>query len=346
MKKVEYACLLLFTLIMSSFLFVKIFEFPASWPKPIYDFKKNPLDESKIELGRALFYDPILSLDSSISCASCHSSYVAFTHVDHKLSHGISDRIGTRNTPALMNLAWQTTFMWDGAVNHLDMQALAPISHSDEMGSDIKVVVQKLQRVPFYQHLFEKAYGTDKITGERVLKSLSQFMLTLVSCNSKYDKVKRNEAAFSDQENRGYSLFKQHCAGCHSEPLFTSHKFANNGLTIDTSLNDLGRMKQTGSSSDSLCFKIPTLRNAEYSFPYMHDGRFKKLSEVLNHYDSGIQSSKSLAKELQKSFHLTSQNKVDLIAFLLTLSDRDFVMNQKSAYPKELFSTRAKESIK
>lgn len=199
-------------------------EYPKSWPAPTYDFTKNPLTKPGFELGRRLFYDPILSRDSTVSCSSCHLSYTAFTHVDHSLSHGIADRVGTRNSPALMNLAWASSFMWDGAVNHLDMQALAPISSPVEMDETIANVVKKVQQQPSYQALFYRAFGDSTATGERLLKALSQFELTLVSANSKYDRVMVGEAAFTEQENNGYLLFQKNCARCHAEPFFTNHQ--------------------------------------------------------------------------------------------------------------------------
>ena len=160
-------------------------------------------------------------------------------------------------------------------------------------------------------------------------------MLTLVSSNSKYDSVMRKQTVFTEQETKGYTLFKKNCASCHTEPLFTNYQFMNNGLAIDTSLNDVGRYTVTKNGSDSLKFKVPTLRNIEFSYPYMHDGRFKKLSQVLNHYTSGIVKSKTLAHPLQQSIALTSNEKVDIIAFLLTLSDKSFLFNPKFSYPKK-----------
>lgn len=314
-----------------------LFTAPKHWPAPYYNFKSNPLTPSKVLLGRVLFYDPILSKDNTISCASCHSSYVAFTHIDHALSHGINNKIGTRNAPALMNLAWQPLFMWDGAINHLDVQALAPINHPDEMGENINHVVQKLQQSPLYPPLFYTAFGDSVITGEHMLKAMSQFMLTLVSSNAKYDSVMRKESTFSSQEKNGYRLFQQHCASCHSEPLFTNYQFKNNGLAVDSFLHDIGRMKITKNSSDSLCFKVPTLRNIEFSYPYMHDGRFKKLSEVIHHYTQGMQHTPTLAPELQQPIVLSSNEKVDLIAFLLTLSDKHFLFNTDYTYPRTIF---------
>ena len=314
----------------------ELISIPKNWPKPHYNFSKNPLSKEKILLGRMLFYDPILSRDNSISCVSCHSQFTAFTHVDHDLSHGIEDRIGTRNSPALMNLAWSKFFMWDGAINHLDMQSLAPISHPDEMDEKIENVVMKLQKSTIYKNQFYKAFGDSLISGERTLKTLSQFMLTLISSNSKYDSVQRNQTQFTSQEKNGYELFKKNCASCHKEPLFTNHEFENNGLKIDGFLQDFGRMKITQNKNDSLKFKVPTLRNIEFSFPYMHDGRFKKLSEVLNHYTNGIQKSKTLSTKLEKQISLSSNEKVDIIAFLLTLTDKNFLFNRKFGFPQNL----------
>ncbi len=310
---------------------------PLGWGKPNYDFTKNPLNKETVALGRKIFYDPILSRDSTISCSSCHLSYTAFTHVDHDLSHGINGKIGTRNAPALMNLAWSKSFMWDGAVNHLDMQALAPISHPAEMGNDIENIVAQLQHSASYPNLFKAAFGDTVINGARILKAIAQFELTLISANSKYDQVMRKEPGvhFSTQEENGLLIFRKSCASCHTEPLFTNQQFANNGLAMDTFLKDIGRMKITQNAQDSLCFKIPTLRNIEYSFPYMHDGRFKKLSDVLKHYTSDIQQSSTLSRQLQQPIILSSDQKVDLVAFLLTLTDKSFLYNPIFAYPQK-----------
>lgn len=320
-----------------------LFVVPPKWPKPAYDFTKNPLSAEKVELGCALFYDPILSRDSSVSCASCHSQFTALPHVDHALSHGINDRIGNRNSPALMNLAWQNKFMWDGAVNHLDVQALAPISNHLEMDEKIENVVRKLQRNNLYKRMFNTAFGDSLATGEYTLKAISQFMLTLVSSNAKYDSVMLGKAKFSEQEKKGYGLFKKNCAACHTEPLFTNASFENNGLPVDTTLNDIGRIGITHIPSDSLKFKVPTLRNIEFSQPYMHDGRFKKLQEVLKHYVFGINKSKTLSPYLSKPIMLKPSEQVDIIAFLLTLTDKKFLFDQRFSYPKNLFSKAAKD---
>jgi cytochrome c peroxidase len=309
-------------------------EIPKGWPKPHYDFTKNPLTEGGFQLGRHLFYDPILSRDNTISCASCHLQATGFTHVDHELSHGIDGKIGTRNSMTLMNLAWSKSFMWDGGVNHLDVQALNPITSPIEMDETLANVVSKLQKSEKYQALFLAAFGDTNITGQRFLKALSQFELQLISSNSKYDKVMRKEAVFSDQEQNGYSLFKTNCASCHNEPLFTSEKFERNGLPLDMTLNDIGRQKITGNANDYMLFKVPTLRNIQFTFPYMHDGRFKKLTEVIKHYNS-LGNDTNLPKQLHKPMHLSDNERVDLVAFLHTLTDTAFLFDKRFSFPTE-----------
>lgn len=309
--------------------------FPEYFGKPVYDFKQNLPDPAKIELGRMLFFDPLLSRNGTISCASCHSPYNAFAHTDHALSHGVDDRIGKRNAPALMNLAWSKSFMWDGAVHHLDMVALAPIQNPDEMDEKLENVIHKLSKTNRYPEKFKIAFGDSSITGKRLLKSFSQFLITLVSSESKYDSVMQKQSVFTEQEANGYSVFKKHCNSCHTEPLFTNNEFANNGLLPDTKLMDTGRKLITQSASDSLKFKIPTLRNIEFTFPYMHDGRFQKLSEVLKHYTESVRNS-GADKRIAVPVSLTSKEKTDLTAFLLTLSDRKFLFDEKHAFPKSL----------
>jgi cytochrome c peroxidase len=202
------------------------------------------------------------------------------------------------------------------------------------MDETLANVVSKLQKSEKYQALFLAAFGDTTITGQRVLKALSQFELQLISYNSKYDKVMRKEADFTNQEQNGYTLFKKNCASCHNEPLFTSEKFERNGLPIDTTLNDIGRQKITGNPKDYMLFKVPTLRNVQFTFPYMHDGRFKKLMEVIKHYNS-LGTDKNLPKQLQKPMQLSDNERVDLVAFLHTLTDTEFLFDKRFSYPKE-----------
>ena len=334
-KNVVILCL--FAFMMISFVLIKdnhFFNPPDYFPKPVYDFQQNPLDSNKIELGRTLFYDPILSDNNTISCVSCHSSFNAFAHTDHDLSHGIFDSIGNRNAPALFNLAWQKAFMWDGAINHLDMQALAPISHKSEMGSNINAVIMKLNESKEYKEAFLNAFQDSTISTAEILKALSQFQLTLVSANAKYDRVKMGKEVFTEQEKNGYQLFKKDCASCHSEPLFSNYNFENNGLPIDPTINDLGRYVITENDNDKAKFKVPSLRNLSFTYPYMHDGRFMTLQEVINHYTSGIEHSETLSSQFNESVELSSNEKVDLISFLLTLNDKDFAFNKKHQFKK------------
>lgn len=310
---------------------------PKGWPKPANDQSRKPLSPNKVLLGRALFYDPVLSRDSTISCSSCHTQYAAFTHVDHALSHGIDGRVGVRNSPSLMNLAWNTSFMWDGRVASIYNQAELPIKHPDEMAETVEGVAAKLNRQRLYRSLFYQSFGDSVATGGRLQEAIGAFMLTLVSSNAKYDSVMRKQSEFTAQEQNGYLLFQRHCNGCHTEPLFTNLGFENNGLPVDAQLADIGRMKITGDPADSLKFKTPTLRNIEYSFPYMHDGRFKKLYDVLGHYTGGIAQSPTLSPLLRRPIALTANEKIDLIAFLVTLSDRHFIHKSDYGYPKNIF---------
>ncbi len=309
-------------------------EVPKGWPQPKYDFKKNPLTEEGFQLGRHLFYDPIISRDSTISCASCHLQQTGFTHIDHQLSHGIDGKIGTRNSLALINLAWNKDFMWDGGVNSIEVQAINPITNPDEMDETLAHVIVKLQSSEKYRRLFTKAFGDDKVTSQRLLKALAQFTVMLKSSNSKYDKVMRKEEQYNEREQRGYDLFKSNCATCHKEPLFRDDKFENNGLAIDTTLNDVGRIKITQKKEDYLRFKIPTLRNIQFTFPYMHDGRFKTLTEVVKHYNS-LGHDKNLPKELAKPMNLTDNERVDLVLFLTTLTDTAFLYDKRFSFSRE-----------
>ena len=305
----------------------------SSWPSKIYKTYSTNIDELRF-LGKVLFYDPVLSLDSSTSCSSCHSPYNAFAHTDHALSHGIDNKIGFRNAPALFNLAYQPYFMWDGAINHLDMQSLAPISNADEMNESIANVVSKLNHQSFYKNLFFNAFQDSSITGTKTLKAIAAFIASIESKNAKYDLVMSGKTSLTEQEKNGFQLFSKHCASCHTPPLFTNYAFENNGLMPDTLIKDGGRIRQTKNITDSLKFKVPTLRNIEYTFPYMHDGRFKTLTEVMNHYTSSSNKNALINPKLKSVYFLSSNEKVDIVAFLLTLSDKQFLFDKRYAYPK------------
>ncbi len=313
------------------------FVAPKKWPKPVYNFPKNPLTEEGFQLGRKLFYDPILSRDSTISCASCHLQYTGFTHVDHAVSHGIEGRKGTRNSPVLINLAWNSTFHWDGGVNNLEVQGINPIKHPAEMDNSLEEVIRRLSISETYPALFKKAFGSTEINTASIMKALTQYTVSLVSSNSKYDQIRRKEKGivFTDQEKNGLKLFQAHCASCHKEPLFTTTFFANNGLKIDSLLNDVGRYSITQQPKDSMQFKIPTLRNIEFTFPYMHDGRFRKLKDVINYYSDGINTKdKHLSSQLLTPMNFNEMQKKDLLAFLLTLTDKTFLYDKRFSFPK------------
>ncbi|MFM7015217.1 MAG: cytochrome-c peroxidase [Bacteroidota bacterium] len=313
------------------------------WPSKIYKSDTSQIQEREL-LGKILFYDPILSLDSSTSCASCHSPFNAFAHTDHALSHGIDNKIGFRNAPALINLAYQPYFMWDGAINHLEMQSLAPMTNPDEMHESLSHVVNKLSQQFFYQTLFKNAFNDSIITGAKMLKALAAFMASIESKNAKYDVVMNGQATFSAQENNGFKLFSNHCASCHTPPLFTNYTFQNNGLLPDSLLKDVGRAKQTNNKKDSLLFKVPTLRNIEFTYPYMHDGRFKTLTDVMNHYTSNRNKNSLMNPKLTSVYSLTSNEKVDIIAFLLTLSDKQFLFDKRFSYPKQQIDSLRKNN--
>jgi cytochrome c peroxidase len=330
-KKYFYIASLLVSIVCFSFTVTEEIKFviPENWPKPVYDVSKNPVTTNGFKLGRKLFFDPVLSRDSSTSCASCHLQFSAFTHVDHGLSHGINGLKGTRNSATIFNMAWSKTFMWDGGVSKLEAQPINPITNPVEMDNTLENIVTKLNRSFYYRAKFYNAFKDSSITGEKVLKAIAQFVVMLESYNSKYDKVMRKEKGigFTEQEKNGYVLFKRNCASCHTEPLFTNNSCENNGLPPDKELNDGGRIKITKNKSDSLKFKVPSLRNVMVSYPYMHDGRFKKLEQVLDHYTSGIHKSKTLAKQLTRGINLSSGEKQDLLAFLSTLTDKDFLFD-------------------
>ena len=310
-----------------------ILRVPENWPKPVYDFNRYPLKQEKIDLGRRLFYETLLSRDSSISCNSCHLSYTAFTHIDHKLSHGIQGLIGTRNAPALMNLAWSNSFMWDGRIDDLNEMSKAPICNSVEMDANMNLVVSRLNSVSDYRMLFQNAFGDSIVTSANITQALAQFMLTFVSASAKYDRVMAGVDTFTARETHGYHVFQQHCSSCHTEPLFTNNAYENNGLVPDSFLNDSGRMKLTRNPADYMKFKVPSLRNVEVTYPYMHDGRYRNLQMVLFHYSEEIVPSPELSPKLASRLALSEQEKSDVVLFLKTLTDTAFIRNKNFQQP-------------
>lgn len=299
---------------------------PEDWPIPVYNFNNNPLTLDGFTLGRYLFYDPILSSDNSISCGSCHQQFAAFSHSGHDVSHGINGLLGTRNAPAIQNVNWLPTFMHDGGINHIEVMPLGPITNPVEMNETMVNVVAKLSASGKYKQLFTKAYGDDMVNSQRIFKAIAQFMGTMYSYNSKYDKVKEGKESFTAQEQAGYNLFVQKCSSCHKEPLFSDFDFRNNGLVTYV---DSGRAHITGNAADRYKFKTPSLRNIEKTAPYMHDGRFYTLDQCLNHYVSGIVNSPTLDPTLVGGISLSTQDKSDIKAFLKTLTDTKFLTDPR-----------------
>jgi len=309
---------------------------PKGWPKPPRNnFKNNPITEDGFQLGRKLFYDGNLSSSGDISCGSCHQQQAAFANYDHHLSHGVNDALTTRNAPALINVAWMKTLHWDGAINHIEAQPLAPMTNPKEMGQKLENVMQYLRNDTSYQRLFKDAFGDTTINSQRMLRALTQFVGSLVSSNSRYDKMKRGEVEFTSYESNGYQLYRQHCASCHQEPLFTDNSFRNNGQHLNK-FNDVGLYGITQNREDSLKFKVPTLRNIQLSFPYMHDGHIYSLFQVIDHYTQKIDTSrKDIDPILTRKISLTNRERSELVYFLYTLTDSSFVKNPRFAPEKK-----------
>lgn len=295
------------------------FQKARNFPEPVYNFATNKITEAGFNLGKKLFYEPLLSRNNTISCGSCHISYYAFTHHGHTVSHGIEDKEGIRNALPLMNLAWNESFFWDGGVHNLDLSSVAPIENPVEMDEKLSNVVLKLQKNKEYPGLFKAAFGTEGISSERMLKALSQFMLLLISDQSKYDKVQRGEGGmlFTAEEQAGYLLFKKHCNTCHSEPLFTDQSFRDIGLGLNPA-KDYGRYDITLHERDKLKFKVPSLRNLKYTAPYMHDGSYLTLAAVMQQFQAG-------------SIKLNNEETTQILAFLETLNDAQFTLDKRFA---------------
>ena len=223
---------------------------PKGWPKPPTDiFANNPLTEEGFQLGRKLFYDGRLSRDGNFSCASCHQQFAAFATYDHDFSHGFDNSFTSRNAPGLFNIAWRKELHWDGGVNHIEMQALAPLTATNEMAETLENVLKKLKADTAYGRMFKAAFYDGVINSQHLLKALAQFTGSIQSYNTKYDKVKRGEDSFSVSEKMGYQTFPgANCNNCHKEPLFTDNSFRNNGLRSNEKLHDKGRMAITGLS--------------------------------------------------------------------------------------------------
>ena len=316
---------------------------PSTLP-PIDIPEENPLTIEGVELGRMLFYEPLLSGDGTQACASCHMQSAGFTD-SARYSTGIDGLQGSRNAMVVFNLAWSPTLFWDGRASSLEEQALDPIVNPIEMHETWADAAEKLNAHAEYPELFKKAFDIDEIDSSYVVKAIAQFERTLISGNSKWDQWIRGEVILTEQELRGWDLFNidgpivgADCFHCHTAPHFTDFTFHNNGLDGDEAFTDLGLYEVTENDIDKAKFKTPTLRNIEVSGPYMHDGRFASLEEVVEHYNSGGHASSTvdpLMKNIGEGLLLSPEDKQALIAFLRILTDHEFLNNQDFSNPVE-----------
>ncbi|HET9505749.1 MAG TPA: cytochrome c peroxidase [Hymenobacter sp.] len=311
---------------------------PANFPAPVYEVATNQPDEAAFELGRALFYDARLSSDGRVSCGNCHQQARAFTD-GRALAVGVAGRRSLRNSPALQNLAWHRSFMADGGVRGLALQALAPLTSAQEMNTPLATALAKLNADPEYRRRFAAVYGPGAVDMPRFLRALAQFTSALTSTNSRYDKHVRYEpgGALSAAEQRGRALFQAKCSGCHATDLFTDESFRNNGLDASFPV-DSGRAHITLLPADAGRFRVPSLRNVARTAPYMHDGRFATLAQVLRHYAHGVRPSRTLDPLLRQpdgrpGLALTEAQQQELLAFLQTLTDTEFLTNPRFAPP-------------
>ena len=297
----------------------------------------NPQTVEGVALGKKLFFDTILSANGTKSCASCHAPQSAFTD-NSPTSVGIDGIAGMRNSMPIFNLAWNYNerFAWDGKELSLERQAEEPVENPIELHSNWDNVVARLQADPDYPEMFQLAFNTSTITKELTTKAIAQFERTLISANSKFDQYSLGQISLTAQELNGLDIFLRedkgdcfHCHGNPNNPLWTNNDFHNNGL--DATFTDLGLGGVTGDPSDNGKFRTPSLRNLAFTAPYMHDGRFTTLDEVIDHYSEGLQNSSTIDPLMKKidqgGVQLTAEEKADLKAFLLTLSDPSFINN-------------------
>jgi len=319
-------------------------EAPANFPK-FTDDPDNPLTAEGIELGRLLFYDNRLSGNNSISCGSCHRQDIAFSDGVALNTIGVSGEKLPRHSPALINLAWANNgLFWDGGSTNLESQAFGPLTNADEMHQNLTELEHELKQVPNYVKQFKLVFNSE-IKSVHVVKALAQFQRTLVSGNSKYDQYIRKEPGviLTDEELNGLTLVNAKCRSCHSGALFTDYSYHNNGIDADfsnTSHEGLyqGRFRVTFNPLDLGKFKTPTLRNVMLTAPYMHDGRFKNIDEVLEHYNMGLKKSATIDPLLfqnknQLGIPISNNEKIAIKSFLNALNDKDFISNKKFSNP-------------
>ncbi|MBE9599259.1 cytochrome-c peroxidase [Pedobacter sp. MC2016-24] len=301
-------------------------------PNQPLNFPKLPADTNiatlkGISLGRTLFQDPGLSADRSVSCASCHKNENAYSDPGIIFSKGSDTVHAARNTPALMNLQWKKSYFADARAHLLSQTVANAIQSPVEMASSIPVVLARLNKSDSYKKQFQKVFGTEEITEERLMKVFKDYLETLVTSNSRYDAYSRQESLnYTLEEHRGLTLFRQKCSPCHAGELFTDESLRNAGTGTTA---DQGRGTLTKKAEDMGKFKVPSLRNIGLSSPYMHDGRFTTLAQVLEHYSNGINQTKGLDSALytngKAGIPLNSTEKKQLLAFLNTLTDPIFI---------------------
>lgn len=310
----------------------------------------NKLTVEGVKLGRMLFYERKLSANQTQSCASCHRQEHAFTDTN-RFSLGIRGLRGHRNAMAIFNMAWNTNeFFWDGRANLLRHQSLLPIQDPLEMDETLANVINKLKGEEAYRNQFIRAFGSANITDDKIALALEQFMNSIVSVNSKYDRFENGTAQLDSMEERGRYLFFAEfnpsfpnlsgadCAHCHTTRNFENDRYLNNALDSDADMTDNGRMDATNNPNDKGKFKVTSLRNIELTAPYMHDGRFRTLEEVVEHYNSGMKNSSTIDPALiyplnSGGLQLSAEDKKALIAFLKTLTDDDLLTNPAYSNP-------------
>ena len=317
------------------------------FPKPKIP-EDNSLTVQKVLLGRMLFYEKKLSKGETQSCADCHLQVDGFSDI-RRFSLGVDDLPGKRQAMGIFNMAWHTNgFFWDGRAPMLRDQALKPIQDPLEMNETLENAVAKLQDTKDYRFQFARAFEDSSITSEKMGLAMEQFMNIVLSMNSKYDQFLLGETTLTESEERGHNIFFTEfdpngtdkggeCFHCHAGVNFTNNKYMNNGLDTDAEFTDLGYFETTGLDGDKARFKVPSLRNIALTPPYMHDGRFETLEEVIDHYTHGVKPSSTIDEIMQYNLDpglpLTAQDKADLIAFLKTLSDETFQANEEYSNP-------------
>jgi len=335
------------TLCLSAYSYTKPkqyqFSYPAYFGNNIVLPGDNPATEQGVLLGRMLFYEPALSANNKLSCSSCHQQSLAFTD-GKRFSDGFDGVKQPRNTMALENLLWVRHFFWDGRATGLEEQAITPMTGLHEMGQSLQASAVKLLRKKIYRQSFRDAFGDDTITGDRIIKALAQFERTLISCNAPYDQYLRGDYKPTNEESHGIDLFfgNAGCGHCHGGPKTFIELYHNNGL--DSVFTDAGRQAITGQSIDKGRFRVVSLRNIFLTAPYMHDGRFTTLNEVLDQYNEHVAFSSTLSpflKELSNQqapqrLRLSIQDKNDLLAFLRMLTDSTFITDKRFSNPFNL----------